>query len=184
MYPAELNSHGTCGKIWNTTWHWLITTHIERSQQRQLPSEKGRWVLNQLCEIFANETAGFKNFALFLVYESYEISRCRNQNLEITTKATKFLGDLEITTKSEILRWTNHTNPETLSPTNSHHETFSKFLAVLGLPKILAVLEGSEQIFPRKWSLGAPEQRGHAIFLTLTFSIRERTWTIYRLWTW
>ena len=41
---------------------------------------------------------------LFLVYESYEISRCRNQNLEITTKATKFLGDLEITTKSEILR--------------------------------------------------------------------------------
>ena len=48
-------------------------------------------------------SAGF-NFALFLVYESYEISRCRNQNLEITTKATKFLGDLEITTKSEILR--------------------------------------------------------------------------------
>ena len=32
---------------------------------------------------------------LFLVYESYEISWCRNQNLEITTKATKFLGDLE-----------------------------------------------------------------------------------------
>ena len=92
-----------------------------------------------------------------LVYESYEISRCRNQNVEITTKATKFLGDLEITTKSEILRWTNHTNPETLSPTNSHHETFSKFLAVLGLPKILAILEGSEQIFPRKRSLGAPE---------------------------
>ena len=80
---------------------------------------------------------------LFLVYESYEISRCRNQNLEITTK-------------SEILRWTNHTNPETLSPTNSHHETFSKFLAVLGLSKILAILEGSEQIFPRKRSLGAP----------------------------
>ena len=72
---------------------------------------------------------------LFLVYESYEISRCRNQNLEITTKATKFLGDLEITTKSEILRWTNHTNPETLSPTNSHHE----------------------KIFPRKRSLGAPD---------------------------
>ena len=96
---------------------------------------------------------------LFLVYESYEISRCRNQNLEITTKATKFLGDLEITTKSEILRWTNHTNPETLSPTNSHHETFSKFLAVLGLPKILAILEGSEQIFPRKRSLGAPEDK-------------------------
>ena len=101
-------------------------------------------------------SAGFKNFALFLVYESYEISRRRNQNLKITTKATKFLGDLEITTKSEILRWTNHTNPETLSPTNSHHETFSKFLAVLGLPKILAILEGSEQIFPRKRSLGAP----------------------------
>ena len=38
---------------------------------------------------------------LFLVYESYEISRCRNQNLEITTK---FLGDLEISTKSENLR--------------------------------------------------------------------------------
>ena len=37
-------------------------------------------------------------------YESYEISRWRNQNLEITTKAPKFLGDLEITTKSEILR--------------------------------------------------------------------------------
>ena len=49
-------------------------------------------------------SAGFKNFALFLVYESYEISRRRNQNLKITTKATKFLGDLEITTKSEILR--------------------------------------------------------------------------------
>ena len=32
----------------------------------------------------------------------------------------------------------------------------SKFLAVLGLPKILAILEGSEQIFPRKRSLGAP----------------------------
>ena len=104
-------------------------------------------------------SAGFKNFALFLVYESYEISRYRNQNLEITTKATKFLGDLEITTKSEILRWTNHTNPETLSPTNSHHETFSKFLAVLGLSKILAILEGSEQIFPRKRSLGAPDIR-------------------------
>ena len=101
-------------------------------------------------------SAGFKNFALFLVYESYEISRRRNQNLKITTKATKFLGDLEITTKSEILRWTNHTNPETLSPTNSHQETFSKFLAVLGLLKILAILEGSEQIFPRKRSLGAP----------------------------
>ena len=156
MYPAELNSHGTCGKIWNTAWHWLITTHIERSQQRQLPSEKGRWVLNQLCEIFANETAGFKNFALFLVYESYEISRRRNQNLKITTKATKFLGDLEITTKSEILRWRNHTNPETLSPTNSLHETFSKFLAVLGISRILAILEGSQQIFPRKRSLGAP----------------------------
>ena len=85
--------------------------------------------------------------------------RCRNQNLEITTKATKFLGDLEITTKSEILRWTNHTNPETLSPTNSHHETFSKFLAVLGLSKILAILEGSEQIFPRKRLLGAPDSR-------------------------
>ena len=98
-------------------------------------------------------SAGFKNFALFLVYESYEISRRRNQNLKITTKATKFLGDLEITTKSEILRWTNHTNPETLSPTNSHHETFSKFLAVLGLSKILAILEGSEEIFPRKRSL-------------------------------
>ena len=94
---------------------------------------------------------------LFLVYESYEISRCRNQNLEITTKATKFLGDLEITTKSEILRWTNHTNPETLSPTNSHHETFSKCLAVLGLSKIFAILEGSEQLFPRKRSLGAPD---------------------------
>ena len=49
-------------------------------------------------------SAGFKNFTLFLVYESYEISRRRNQNLKITTKATKFLGDLEITTKSEILR--------------------------------------------------------------------------------
>ena len=35
-------------------------------------------------------------------------------------------------------------------------ETFSKFLAVLGLSKILAILEGSEQIFPRKRSLGAP----------------------------
>ena len=91
-------------------------------------------------------SAGFKNFALFLVYESYEISRCRNQNLEITTK-------------SEILRWTNHTNPETLSPTNSHHEIFSKFLAVLGLSRILAILEGSEQIFPRKRSLGAPDIR-------------------------
>ena len=101
-------------------------------------------------------SAGFKNFALFLVYESYEISRCRNQNLEITTKAKKFLGDLEITTKSEILRWTNHTNPDTLSPTNNRHETFSKFWAVLGLPKILVILEGSEQIFPRKRSLGAP----------------------------
>ena len=109
LYPAELNSHGTYWKIWNTAWHWLIS----------------------------------RVFLLFLVYESYEISRCRNQNLEITTK-------------SEILRWTNHTNPETLSPTNSHHETFSKFLAVLGLSKILAILEGSEQIFPRKRSLGAP----------------------------
>ena len=68
----------------------------------------------------------------------------------------KFLGDLEIITKYEILRWTKHTNPETLSPTNSHHEIFSKFLAVLGLPKILAILEGSEQIFSRKRSLGAP----------------------------
>ena len=93
---------------------------------------------------------------LFLVYESYEISRCRNQNLETTTKATKFLGDLEITTKSEILRCTNHTNPETLSPTKSHHETFSKFLAILGLLKILAILEGSEQMFSRKRSWGAP----------------------------
>ena len=44
------------------------------------------------------------NVVLFLVYESYEISRRRNQNLKITTKATKFLGDLEINTKSEILR--------------------------------------------------------------------------------
>ena len=35
-------------------------------------------------------------------YESYEISR----------------SDLEITTKSEVLRWANHTNHETLSPTN------------------------------------------------------------------
>ena len=178
MYPAELNSHGTCGKIWNTTWHWLITTLIERSQQRQLPSEKGRWVLNQLCEIFANDTAGFKNFALFLVYESYEISRYRNQNLEITTKATKFLGDLEITTKFEILRWTNHTILETLSPTNSHQETFSKFLAVLGLPKILAVLEGSEQIFPRKWSLGAPELR---LLLLIFFSLWNFMETLF--WT-
>ena len=110
LYPAELNSHGTYWKIWNTAWHWLIS----------------------------------RVFLLFLVYESYEISRCRNQNLEITTK-------------SEILRWTNHTNPETLSPTNSHHETFSKFLAVLGLSKILAILEGSKQILPRKGSLGAPD---------------------------
>ena len=43
------------------------------------------------------------------------------------------------------------------SETNSHHETFSKFLAVLGLSKILAILEGSEQIFPRKRLLGAPD---------------------------
>ena len=152
-----------------------------------VPSEKGRWVLNQLCEIFANETAGFKNFALFLVYESYEISRCRNQNLEITTKATKFLGDLEITTKSEILRWTNHTNPETLSPTNSHHETFSKFLAVLGLSKILAILEGSEQIFPRKRSLGAPPWLVSLLFsisslkgfFGLWFLSKHGIWTVY-----
>ena len=34
-------------------------------------------------------TAGF--FAI-LSYESYEISRWRNQNLDITAKATKFLG--------------------------------------------------------------------------------------------
>ena len=45
--------------------------------------------------------SGFDGFELglkillFLVYESYEISRRRNQNLKITTKATKFLGDLE-----------------------------------------------------------------------------------------
>ena len=45
------------------------------------------------------------------------------------------------------------------SETNSHHETFSKFLAVLGLSKILAILEGSEQIFPRKRLLGAPDSR-------------------------
>ena len=76
---------------------------IQRITGKPGTLRKGRWVLNQLCEIFANETAGFKNFALFLVYESYEISRCQNQNLEITTKATKFLGDLEITTKSENL---------------------------------------------------------------------------------
>ena len=56
---------------------------------------------------------------LFVVYESYEISRYRNQNLETTTQ-------------SEIL---------SQSP-NSHHETFSRFLAVLGLSKILAIVEG------------------------------------------
>lgn len=55
--------------------------------------------------------------------------------------------------KSEILRWKNHTNPETLSPAGSHPEV----LAVLGLPKILGALEGSEQIFPRRRSLGAPD---------------------------
>ena len=109
-------------------------------------------------------SAGFKNFALFLVYESYEISRRRNQNLKITTKATKFLGDLEMTTKSEILRWTNHTNLETLSPTNSH----------LGLPKILAILEGSEQIFPRKRSLGAPEQSYLIKWQSISSIIRSR----------
>ena len=48
--------------------------------------------------------------------------------------------------------------PETLSPTNSHHKTFSKFLAVLGLSKIFDTLENSEQKFPRKRSLGAPWQ--------------------------
>ena len=98
------------------------TTHIERSQLIKAESES-------------------RNY-----YERYEISRCRNQNLEITTK-------------SEILRWTNHTNPETLSPTNSPHETFSKILAVLGLSKILANLEGSEQIFPRKSVVGCPWQQ-------------------------
>ena len=67
---------------------------------------------------------------LFVVYESYEISRYRNQNLETTTQ-------------SEIL---------SQSP-NSHHETFARFLAVLGFSKILAILEGSDEIFPRKRSL-------------------------------
>ena len=47
-----------------------------------------------------------------------------------------------------------------LQNTGSHPRSrpqFSKFLAVLGLSKILAIVEGSEQIFPRKRSLGAPE---------------------------
>ena len=87
---------------------------------------------------------------LFLFYESYEISRCRNQNLEITTKATKFLGDVEDYYKIRN-SWVNKPHKSRISK-----QTFSKFLAVLGLPKILAILEGSEQIFPGKRSLGAP----------------------------
>ena len=47
-------------------------------------------------------------------------SRCRNQNLEINAK-------------SEILRWIKHTNPEPLSPTNSHHENLENSSPFRGL---------------------------------------------------
>ena len=69
-----------------------------------------------------------------------------------------------------------HTNPETLSPTNSYQETFSKFLAALGLPKILAILEGFEQIFPRKRSLGAPD-----ISKTVSMGLTDRRKTAQNL---
>ena len=82
-------------------------------------------------------SAGFRNFAKPKsesrnYYESYEISRCRNQNLEITTKS-EFLG--EQTTQIPKL-----SAQQTV--TTKHFRNF------YGLSNVLAIIEGSERYFP------------------------------------